>query len=134
MVEGVILEFAKMGVNVFHNFHGMNDHIPLIGVCEAVKKAQREKGYNVIANGTICIEDNPNITISNCLKFAQKLVDLGHEGFYLKSASGRLDPEFVYMLTSQLINRFPDQKLLFMHTPHMERRPLVIFPQFSQRY
>ena len=94
MVEGVILEFAKMGINVFHNFHGMNDHIPLIGVCEAVKKA-KEMGYNVIANGTICIEDNPNITISNCLKFAKKLVDLGHEGFYLKSASGRLNPEFV---------------------------------------
>ena len=110
VVEGVILEFAKMGINVFHNFHGMNDHIPLIGVCEAVKKAQ-DKGYNVIANGTICIEDNPNITISNCLKFAKKLVDLGHEGFYLKSASGRLNPEFVYMLTSQLINRFPDQEI-----------------------
>ena len=110
VVEGVILEFAKMGINVFHNFHGMNDHTPLVGVCEAVKKAQ-EKGYNVIANGTICIEDNPNITISNCLKFAKKLVDLGHEGFYLKSASGRLNPEFVYTLTSQLINRFPEQEI-----------------------
>lgn len=110
VVEGVILEFAKMGINVFHNFHGMNDHTPLVGVCEAVKKAQ-EKGYNVIANGTICIEDNPNVTISNCLKFAKKLVDLGHEGFYLKSASGRLNPEFVYTLTSQLINRFPEQEI-----------------------
>ena len=110
VVEGVILEFAKMGINVFHNFHGMNDHAPLVGVCEAVKKAQ-EKGYNVIANGTICIEDNPNVTISNCLKFAKKLVDLGHQGFYLKSASGRLNPEFVYTLTSQLINRFPEQEI-----------------------
>ncbi|MDC3085085.1 hypothetical protein OA439_04335 [Gammaproteobacteria bacterium] len=110
VVEGVILEFAKMGINVFHNFHGMNDHVPLIGVCEAVKRAQ-EKGYNVIANGTICIEDNPNITISSCLKFAKKLVDLGHQGFYLKSASGRLNPEFVYTLTSQLINRFPQQEI-----------------------
>ena len=110
VVEGVIFEFAKMGINVFHNFHGMNDHIPLIGVCEAVKKAQ-EKGYDVIANGTICIEDNPNVTISKCLKFAKKLVYLGHQGFYLKSASGRLNPEFVYTLTSQLINRFPEQEI-----------------------
>ena len=110
VVEEVILEFAKMGINVFHNFHGMNDHTPLIGVCEAVKKAQK-KGYDVIANGTICIEDNPNVTISRCLKFAKQLVDLGHQGFYLKSASGRLNPEFVYTLTSQLINRFPEQEI-----------------------
>ncbi|MEK9977243.1 MAG: hypothetical protein VW689_05280 [Gammaproteobacteria bacterium] len=110
VVEGTVLEFAKMGINIFHNFHGMNDHIPLIGVVEAVKKAQR-KGYDIIANGTICIEDNPNITTAECLKFAAKLVDIGHEGFYLKSASGRLSPDFVYSLTSQLYNQFPDQNI-----------------------
>ena len=74
VVEATVLEFVKMGINVFHNFHGMNDYHPLIGVVEAVKKAQR-RGYNVIANGTICIEDNPNITTTECLKFAKKLID-----------------------------------------------------------
>ena len=110
VVEATVLEFVKMGINVFHNFHGMNDYHPLIGVVEAVKKAQR-RGYNVIANGTICIEDNPNITTTECLKFAKKLIEMGHEGFYLKSASGRLSPDFVYSLTSQLFNQFPEQDI-----------------------
>ena len=36
---------------------------------------------------------------------------MGHHGFYLKSASGRLDPKFVYILTSNLYDKFPDQNI-----------------------
>ena len=110
VVEAIVLEFAEMGINVLHNFHGMNDHRPLAGVIKAVKKAQN-LGYDIIANGTICIEDNPNVTIPGCLNFAKKLDEMGHKDFYLKSASGRLDPNFVHGLTTQLIENFPHQDI-----------------------
>ena len=37
VVEGTVLEFAKMGINIFHNFHGMNDHIPLLVLLRQLK-------------------------------------------------------------------------------------------------
>ncbi|ODS23358.1 hypothetical protein AB835_09390 [Candidatus Endobugula sertula] len=36
---------------------------------------------------------------------------MGHQGFYLKSASGRLEPDFVYQLTTALYKNFPDQDI-----------------------
>ncbi len=110
VIRAMVFEYAKMGMNVLQNFHGMNDPRCLVGVAKAVKEAQ-EAGYDIVAQGTICIEDNPNITVEECLKFAQELVDMGHEGFYLKSASGRLDRDFVYELTSALYDKFPDQEI-----------------------
>jgi len=106
----MVFEYAKMGMNVLQNFHGMNNARCLVGVVKAVKEAQ-EAGYEIVAQGTICIEDNPNVTVPQCLKFARELVDMGHEGFYLKSASGRLDPDFVYKLTAALYDEFPGQDI-----------------------
>ncbi len=110
VVRAMVFEYAEMGMNVLQNFHGMNDARCLVGVVKAVKEAQ-EAGHDIVAQGTICIEDNPNITVEGCLKFAQELVDMGHQGFYLKSASGRLDPDFVYKLTAALYDKFPDQDI-----------------------
>ncbi len=110
VIRATVFEYAEMGMNILQNFHGMNDARCLVGVARAVKEAQ-EAGYDIIAQGTICIEDNPNITVDKCLEFAQELVDMGHQGFYLKSASGRLDPDFVYDLTAALCDKFPDQPI-----------------------
>jgi len=110
VVRAMVFEYAGMGMNILQNFHGMNDARCLAGVARAVKEAQKE-GYDIIAQGTICIEENPNITIEGCLGFANELVAMGHTGFYLKSASGRLDPAFVYELVSALYQRFPDEEI-----------------------
>lgn len=110
VIEAMVFEYAEMGMNVLQNFHGMNDPRCLVGVVKAVKKAQ-EAGHNIRAQGTICIEDNPNITVESCLEFARELVAMGHEGFYLKSASGVLDPEFTRQLTAALLDEFPDQEI-----------------------
>ena len=106
VIKAMVFEFAEMGMNILQNFHGMNDARCLVGVAKAVGEA-RAAGHDIIAQGTICIEDNPNITVEGCLLFAQQLVDMGHVGFYLKSASGRLDHDFVYALTSGLYRDFP---------------------------
>lgn len=110
VIREMVFEYAKLGINILQSFHGMNDPRALIGVIKAVQEAQ-SNGYDIIAQGTICIEDNPNITIQKCLEFAVELIDMGHHGFYLKSASGRLDPKFVYILTSNLYDKFPDQNI-----------------------
>ena len=110
VIKAMVFEFAEMGMNILQNFHGMNDARCLVGVAKAVGEA-RAAGHDIIAQGTICIEDNPNITVEGCLLFAQQLVDMGHVGFYLKSASGRLDHDFVYALTSGLYRDFPDHDI-----------------------
>ena len=110
VIKGLVFEYAKMGVNILQNFHGLNDAACLSGVAQAVTEAQGE-GYDIIAQGTICIEDNPNVTVARCLVFAEELIELGHKGFYLKSASGRLHAYFVYELVSSLYKRFPDQDI-----------------------
>lgn len=110
VIRAMVFEYAQMGMNILQNFHGMNDARCLVGVAKAVQEA-RAAGHDIIAQGTICIEENPNITIEGCLGFARELVDLGHTGFYLKSASGRLNPDFAGDLVAALYRHFPDQDI-----------------------
>ena len=110
VIRAMVFEYAEMGMNILQNFHGMNDARCLVGVAKAVKEAQ-EAGHDIIAQGTICIEDNPNLTVEGCLEFAADLLEMGHQGFYLKSASGRLDPYSTYRLVEALFRRFPDEEI-----------------------
>ena len=125
----MVFEYAAMGMNILQNFHGMNDARCLTGVAQAVAEAQAA-GHDIIAQGTICIEDNPNISIEDSLSFARELIDMGHQGFYLKSASGRLDPDFVYHLATALYQHFPDQDMtIHAHSTYgVERRPAILPP------
>lgn len=111
VVHATVQEYARMGMNVFQNFHGLNDKHVTAGVAEAVRLVRENDGYDITAQGTICIEDNPNVTIDSCLQTAEDLINTGHTGFYLKSASGRLNPDFVYNLTSALIENFGDHSI-----------------------
>ena len=110
VIRAMVFEYAEMGMNILQNFHGMNDARCLVGVAKAVKEAQAQ-GHDIIAQGTICIEENPNITVENAVAFAHELIAMGHQGFYLKSASGRLNPGFVYELVSALFTEYPDQEI-----------------------
>jgi pyruvate/oxaloacetate carboxyltransferase len=95
-------------------------------VAFAVKEVREElesegNPVDIKAKGTICIEDNKNVTIESCMEFAEQLIETGHEGFYLKSASGRVDPEFVRELTAALIEKYPDQDIdIHMHSSYGE--------------
>ena len=48
VIKGLVFEYAKMGVNILQNFHGLNDAACLSGVAQAVTEAQGE-GYDIIA-------------------------------------------------------------------------------------
>lgn len=111
VVHAMVREYARMGMNVLLNFHGLNDTSVTAGVAEAVRRVKADEGHDITAQGTICIEDNRNITIDGCLRVAAELLKTGHEGFYLKSASGRLSPDFVYELTEKLIEEFGNQQI-----------------------
>lgn len=111
VIMAMILEHARAGVNVIQNFHGLNDTRMTAAVAEACQIAREQHGFGIIAQGTICIEDNPNVTIESCLTTARELISQGHKGFYLKSASGRLKPEFVRELVGKLIDEFPNQSI-----------------------
>jgi pyruvate/oxaloacetate carboxyltransferase len=111
VVHAMVLEYAKMGMNILQNFHGLNDIRVLKGVARAVDEVRNSHGFDIIAQGTICIEDNPNVTLDDCLDFAHELYDAGHDGFYLKSASGRLSPDFVRALVTGLCEEFPNQPI-----------------------
>lgn len=111
VVLATVREYAAMGMNVLQNFHGLNDVRLLEGVAEAVRQVRDRYGFDIVAQGTICIENNPNVTIDRCLETAQLLIDAGHEGFYLKSASGWVEPDFIYKLTAALIDNFGEQTI-----------------------
>ena len=125
VVLATVVEFAKLGVNEFQNFHGMNDINVMKSVAEAVRLIHEDRDtirdkygidigdeeYDISVRGTICIEDNDNVTLEKCLAFAEELVATGHKGFYLKSASGRLDAEFTSKLTAALLDKYPDHDI-----------------------
>lgn len=126
VIHATVFEYAKMGMNELQNFHGMNDHRALVGVAKAVQEA-KAAGYDISARGVICIEDNPNITIESCMAHADKLIELGHEGFYLKSASGVVDDDFVYELTAALYEKYPEQSInIHVHATYGMAEPAYV--------
>lgn len=116
VIKATVREYALMGMNVFQNFHGLNDIDAMKSVAQAINEVRKELAaegtpVDIEAQGAICIEDNPNITVESCLEFADQLIATGHKGFYLKSASGCVDPEFVRKLTAALIKKYPEQSI-----------------------
>lgn len=127
VIEAMVLEHARAGVNVLQNFHGLNDTRMTAAVAEACRVAREEHGFDITAQGTLCIEDNPNVTIEGCLEAARELIAQGHQGFYLKSASGRLNAEFVRKLVGKLIEAFPEQSIdMHAHDLYGEAIPAYV--------
>jgi len=114
VVRATVFEHAKLGINILQNFHGMNDARCLVGVAKAVKEAQAA-GHDIVAQGTICVEDKPGANsdeyIESLVDYAKEIIDMGHEGIYIKSASGRLDANMIYKLMDRLYTELPDQKM-----------------------
>jgi pyruvate/oxaloacetate carboxyltransferase len=118
VIKAFVREYARMGMNELQNFHGLNYTPAMAGVPEAARQVREEEGLDIHARGTIAVETNSNITIDSCLRTAQALVDLGHEGFYLKSASGVLEADFVYALTEKLLAEFDQDIGIHVHSTY----------------
>ena len=118
VIKEFVKQYAQMGMNVFQNFHGLNDINALLSVAEAVRQVKDEYGYDIRTQGAICIEKNKNMTLDGCKKFAERLIETGHEGFYLKSASGVVDPYFVYRLTETLAQDFNQKIDVHIHSTY----------------
>ncbi|MEZ5814732.1 MAG: hypothetical protein R3E13_08480 [Alphaproteobacteria bacterium] len=111
VIDAVIEELADRGLKVVTNFHGMNYAPMQKGVFKAVAKA-RKNDYDITAPKVLCIEDNPNITIENCMQALAEQKAMGaDEGIYLKNASGKCDPDFVYELTKRIAKEYPGEKI-----------------------
>lgn len=106
VVKATVLEFARMGVNVLQNFHGLNDLRVLKGVAEAARIAREEEGHDINVRGSICIDANRNVRLDDTLRFAEKMLSMGHDSLYLKSASGRLNQDTVYRYVGKLLDEF----------------------------
>jgi len=103
-------------------FEGMNNILPMQDTAAVIKEAneiiRQEHGEDAViarARGTICVEDkrdengNPILSIKELVEYAGQLLDAGYEGLYIKSASGRVDPEFIGELSDALYEAYGDR-------------------------
>ncbi|MCC6598961.1 MAG: hypothetical protein IT559_09250 [Alphaproteobacteria bacterium] len=124
VIKATLRAHAEAGVQVFQNFHGLNDTARMESVAHAVQELREETGLDISAQGGICIEDNPNITLESCVKAAKELIESGHKGLYLKSASGRIDAGFVRELVTELLEQLPEQTIdIHVHDTYGEAIP-----------
>lgn len=119
VIDAVIEELAERGLKKVTNFHGDNYTPMQEGVFKAVQRA-REKGYDITAPKVVCIEDNPRITIDSCMESLRQQAEMdADEGIYLKNASGKCDPEFVYELVKKIAAEYPDETItMHAHNNH----------------
>lgn len=125
VIKEMIRQHAKAGVQAFQNFHGLNDTDRTGPVDRMVQEVGQEEGLDIYSVATICIEaDNPNITLESCMDAARKRIEAGCRGFYLKSASGRVEPDFVRDLVGALMDEFPEQAVdVHVHETYGEAIP-----------
>lgn len=106
---------AKSVVETLQNYHGMNDPEMTAFLPPLAKE------YGISCLGTICIQVNPgtmdnmDAIIEEHLEFAEELLKQGHEGIYLKSANGVLDPKFMGALVSRLREKFGEDLYIGVH-------------------
>lgn len=125
VIREMILQHARAGIRKFQNFHGLNDTQRTGPVDRIIKEIAEEEGLDIHSAASICIEDgNPNITLESCLAAARDRIEAGCKGFYLKSASGLVDPDFARDLTGALLDEFPDQPVdIHIHDTYGEAIP-----------
>ncbi len=120
----LVERYTEMGINRWQNFHAMNDINMMRGVPLIVNRLREEKGLDVSAMGAITAQENPN-TISDqsrilddIYRFAEQLIETGHQGFYIKNANGVLRPDFTGELVSGLNERFDEEVHLHTHNTY----------------
>jgi len=120
----LVTRYTEMGVNRWQNFHAMNDINMMRGVPLIVNRLKEEKGLDVIVQGAITAQENPNTfadqtqILDEIYKFAEQLIETGHQGFYIKNANGVLRPDFTAELISGLNERFDEEIHIHTHNTY----------------
>ncbi len=123
-LDYLVTRYSEMGINRWQNFHAMNDINMLRGVPLITNRLQSEKGLNVVTQGAITVQENPNTQaqqqriLDDIYTFANQLVETGHKGFYIKNANGILRPDFTAALVEGLNQRFDEDTHLHMHNTY----------------
>lgn len=121
VLDYVVSRYSGMGVNRWQNFHGNNDINMMRGVPLIVNRLRHERGLDVVAQGGICVQENPDTRarqdkiLDGLYRHAEDLVNTGHVGFYVKNANGVLRPDFTGALIEGLRNRFDEEIHLHVH-------------------
>lgn len=111
VLEHIIRRHAEIGVNRLDNFHHTNDSQMMRAIPHICKKLQDE-GYDIHAQAGIAIQSNPDsiankaAIIDEILFEAEKMIESGHVGFYVKNASGVLYPDLAHDVVAALRDRF----------------------------
>jgi len=120
----LVTRYTEMGVNRWQNFHAMNDINMMRGVPLIVNRLREEKGLDVVVMGAITAQENPNTLVDQTqildeiYKFAEQLIETGHEGFYIKNANGVLRPDFTGELILGLNERFDEEVHIHTHNTY----------------
>lgn len=115
---------GAMGVNVLSNFNGMNDTRFMRSIAMVANKLREEKGYDMYAQGGLCVQENPNTQrdqqkiLDRLYRVAETLKAQGHKDFYVKNANGVLRPDFTYELVKGLSERFDDNIHIHSHNTY----------------
>lgn len=125
VIEATLEELAKMGVRRLSNFHGLNDTRMQAGVVQATLRLQ-DKGHDIHAQGGICVEDNPNITLDSCYRAAEALIAMGSRDLYIKLANGISRPDFNFDLVTGLKERFDERIYFHAHNTYGLAYPIYL--------
>ena len=108
--------FANAGLNVVQNFHGLNDPEFTDPIDQPVRELHEEEEYNIWSAAVLSIEDNINYDEDKLIEYAKhRINEMGCKEIYLKSASGRVNPDATRSLVDRLMQEFPVDVPIKLH-------------------
>lgn len=127
VIKRFIPAVAKTGLNAIQNFHGQNDRKFTDPVDEQIVATAEETGLKFRSIATASIEDNINYDEDKIIDFLRHRLSKGCKGIYLKSASGRVNPDKTRDLVERVMREFPDQEVgMHAHDTYGEAIPYYI--------
>ncbi|MFK7839765.1 MAG: hypothetical protein AB8B83_05485 [Bdellovibrionales bacterium] len=108
--------FAKAGLNVVQNFHGLNDPEFTDPIDQAVRELREEENLNIWSAAVLSVEDNLNYDEDKLVEYAKhRINEMDCKEIYLKSASGRVSPDDARSLVNHLMEEFPADIPIKLH-------------------
>ncbi|PCI56708.1 MAG: hypothetical protein COB36_00060 [Alphaproteobacteria bacterium] len=126
VLEANVGKHLDAGVNVFQNFHAMNDINMMSSIPAMVKEKAAERVVEAKVKLALVIQENPNTLerkdkiLEEYKSFVREGIECGHEDIYIKNANGVItSPEFMTDIIQMLKQELPEQKIdLHMHNTY----------------
>ncbi len=126
VLEANVGKHLDAGVNVFQNFHAMNDINMMSSIPAMVKEKAAERGVEAKVKLALVIQENPDTLerkdeiLEEYKNFVREGIECGHEDIYIKNANGVItSPEFMADIIQMLKQDFPEQEIdLHMHNTY----------------